>query len=614
MFSKIKRFDKINIQRLEIEGFKAYKEREIFELGDITKIFADNGQGKTSIGEAISWAFLGSNLWGNDKADSLLMNNASKKMEVVVYFSDGEKMNKLVRKRNSITTIILNNKEVRQIDLYYMLGNKDIFLSIFNPMYFHSMNQKEAREFIVSILPEIEMEDIVEKLNNYELEYIESDLNYIHNNPNEYMKERRRKIKEIEEDLIYIEGILSTLKPYKLKEPIDKTALENLEKEMLTKKEKLEKLILEKHNLEKEKVNIENKNPEIIDTTKLYKNKLDLEKGLELIKIKQYEIDKDVKKKIITLENEVENLRKEYTKINNTCLKEGDSCPTCKTIISKHHIAILEEDVENTLKEITNLGKEKADELKNIIAKQKELEKKFNIFRTNRINEFENKIKAIDRKIEEIERQNDDNLQKLEIDKEKSIKKHDNKISLLDEDIKNITAGLKELEKRYYKLKSEKEIRENQIIENEEKSIKLQEKIEEHNKSIGVYKTQINIAQNYANFKVEMLSDTIHQNLKDVEIVLQKIVKSTGELKDTFEIRYKGRDFKVLSASEKIKAGLEVANLVINQTGLYYPIFIDNGESITKYSIENNIQIIETRVVEGKSLEINAENNINMAI
>lgn len=614
MFSKIKRFDKINIQRLEIEGFKAYKEREIFELGDITKIFADNGQGKTSIGEAISWAFLGSNLWGNDKADSLLMNNASKKMEVVVYFSDGEKMNKLVRKRNSITTIILNNKEVRQIDLYYMLGNKDIFLSIFNPMYFHSMNQKEARDFIVSILPEIEMEDIVEKLNNYELEYIESDLNYIHNNPNQYMKERRRKIKEIEEDLIYIEGILSTLKPYNLKEPIDKTTLENLEKEILTKKEKLEKLILEKHNLEKEKVNIENKKPEIIDTTKLYKNKLDLEKGLELIKIKQYEIDKDVKKKIITLENEVENLRKEYTKINNTCLKEGDSCPTCKTIISKHHIAILEEDVENTLKEITNLGKEKADELKNIIAKQKELEKKFNIFRTNRINEFENKIKAIDRKIEEIERQNDDNLQKLEIDKEKSIKKHDNKISLLDEDIKNITAGLKELEKRYYKLKSEKEIRENQIIENEEKSIKLQEKIEEHNKSIGVYKTQINIAQNYANFKVEMLSDTIHQNLKDVEIVLQKIVKSTGELKDTFEIRYKGRDFKVLSASEKIKAGLEVANLVINQTGLYYPIFIDNGESITKYSIENNIQIIETRVVEGKSLEINAENNIDMAI
>ena len=130
MFSKIKRFDKINIQRLEIEGFKAYKEREIFELGDITKIFADNGQGKTSIGEAISWAFLGSNLWGNDKADSLLMNNASKKMEVVVYFSDGEKMNKLVRKRNSITTIILNNKEVRQIDLYYMLGNKDIFVDI----------------------------------------------------------------------------------------------------------------------------------------------------------------------------------------------------------------------------------------------------------------------------------------------------------------------------------------------------------------------------------------------------------------------------------------------------------------------------------------------------
>ena len=136
MFNKPKMFDRISIKKLEVEGFKGYKERKIFELGDITKVFADNGQGKTSIGEAITWAFLGSNLWGNIKADSLLMNNNSKKTKAIVCFSDGEKDHVLIRSRSrNITTIILNNKEIRQETLY--ARNKDIFLSIFNPMYFH---------------------------------------------------------------------------------------------------------------------------------------------------------------------------------------------------------------------------------------------------------------------------------------------------------------------------------------------------------------------------------------------------------------------------------------------------------------------------------------------
>lgn len=614
MFGKLKRFDKINIQKLEIEGFKGYKERKIFEIGNITKILADNGQGKTSIGEAITWAFLGSNLWGNDKADSLLMNNLSKKMEVVIYFLDGEKANKLIRKRNNMTTIILNNKEIRQSDLNYMLGNKDIFLSIFNPMYFHSMTQKQGREFIMSILPEIKIEDMVEKLKNYELEYVKDALNYIHNNPNEYMKERRREIKEIEEDIIYIEGILSTLKPYNMKNPIDEDAFKILEKEVLNKKETLEKIILRKNNLEKEKVKIENKQVKVIDTTELHKKKFDLEKGLELIKMKEYETDKDIQKKIMMLENEVENLRREYAEKSKVAFKEGDSCPTCKTIISNHHLAILEGEIESKLNEITNLGKEKAKELKEIIAKEKELEEKFNTFKNNRTNEFREKIKVINKEIEKIERKNSEGLQKLEIDKEKNISERDREIGILEKDIEIIATELGKIEERYYKLKSEKEIREKEIIENEEKSIKLQKKIQEHNKSIGVYKTQINITQNYTNLKVEMLSDTIHKNLKDVEIVLQKIVKSTGELKDTFEIKYKGKDFKVLSASEQIKAGLEIANLVINQTGLYYPIFIDNGESITQYNIENNVQIIETKVVKEKNLEVNIKNDIDMVI
>lgn len=54
----------------------------------------------------------------------------------------------------------------------------------------------------------------------------------------------------------------------------------------------------------------------------------------------------------------------------------------------------------------------------------------------------------------------------------------------------------------------------------------------------------------------------------------------------------------MLSYSERIKAGLEIGNLIMSLTNTKFPIFIDNAESITTYSIPDT-QIIEARVKEG---------------
>lgn len=610
MLKMIDRINRININRMTVEGFKGYNHEKTFELGNTTKIYADNGQGKTSIGEAITWAFLGSNLWGNDKSDSDLKNKTSKKMKVEVEFTDGEKDYILSRSRyGNKTTITLNNKEIRQVDLYYLLGNKDIFLSIFNPMYYFTMSQKQAREFIVSILPEIKIEDVIENLEGFELEYIKDDLTYIHNNPNEYMKKKRKGIKELEEDIIYIEGILSTLKePADIEKYLDMVGLRDTEKKYQDKKKLLEELILEKHNLEKEKVKIENQKIKTLDTTELYKKKMELEKGLELIKAKEYETNKDILKKLVTLESEVDNLRKEYTEKNNLTLKEGDNCPVCKTVISKHHLAVLEGEIEDTLKEITEKGKKKTQEINEIIEKEKKLKEKFNVLKENRIRDFKTKLSTINKEIEGIEKKN---LEEIKNDK---LKEYDIEISLLDKKIETFKKEFKEIEEGYYKLKSEIEVRKKQIEENKEKTIEYQQKIKEHNKTIETYQKQISIAQNYTSLKVKLLSEIIHKNLDKVEIELQKIVKSTGEIKDTFEVKYMGKKHTIISASEKIKAGLEITDMIINLTGLYYPIFVDNGESITEYSINNDVQIIETRVVKGKKLEVIIEDDIKMAI
>ena len=609
MLKMIDRINRININRITVEGFKGYNHEKTFELGNTTKIYADNGQGKTSIGEAIVWAFLGSNLWGNDKSDSDLKNKTSKKMKVEVEFTDGEKDYILSRSRyGNKTTITLNNKEIRQVDLYYLLGNKDIFLSIFNPMYYFTMSQKQAREFIVSILPEIKIEDVIENLEDYELEYIKKDINYIHNNPNGYMKEKRKEIKELEEDIIYIEGILSTLEPRNIEKCLDLYELDSAEKEYQDKKKRLEELILEKHTLEKEKFNIENQKTNIIDTTELYKKKMELEKSIEIIKAKEYATEKDVMRKIVMLENEVENLRQEYKEISQFNLKEGDRCPTCRTVINKHHLAVLNGEIKDTLNKITERGKKKTQELKKLLEKEKDMQTKFNTFKENRISDFEEKLRTVNKEIEDIENTDTDDV------KANKLREYDARISMLDKKIETFKKEFKEIEEGYYKLKSEIEVRKKQIEENKEKTIEYQQKIKEHNKTIETYKKQISIAQNYTSLKVKLLSEIIHKNLDKVEIELQKIVKSTGEIKDTFEVKYMGKKHTIISASEKIKAGLEITDMIINLTGLYYPIFVDNGESITEYSINNDVQIIETRVVKGKELEVIIEDDIKMAI
>jgi hypothetical protein len=85
--------------------------------------------------------------------------------------------------------------------------------------------------------------------------------------------------------------------------------------------------------------------------------------------------------------------------------------------------------------------------------------------------------------------------------------------------------------------------------------------------------------------------------------VLTELVKSTGEVKDCFKFSYDGRDYRCLSLSEKIKAGLEVSGLIKRLSGRNYPVFIDNSESICSIDMPSG-QALLSRVVEGEDLNV----------
>ena len=82
----------------------------------------------------------------------------------------------------------------------------------------------------------------------------------------------------------------------------------------------------------------------------------------------------------------------------------------------------------------------------------------------------------------------------------------------------------------------------------------------------------------YASKRAEMTFSALRMNR--VEISLFDVVKSTGEWKDAFKFTYNGRRYDRLSLSEKVRAGMEVSELVKRLTGRNYPVFVDNMESI----------------------------------
>lgn len=634
-------YKKIEINKVSIEGFKGYKERVEFPFSLLTRISAGNGKGKTSIGEAIVWAFLGSNLWGNDKVDAMLLNKESKSMAVTVEFNEDNINHKITRtKKANSTSIILDNKTKKQNEVTELIGSKEIFLSIFNPEYFLSKSDKEGRDFLISILKDIPITEVTQELDQYSYNFIKDDLVSVHADPNNFMKEKRSEIKELEKDIIFAEGVISNLDTNDEafeKKVYDSSDIEDLEERLanltinpdLQLKNEIEDYKNKKQELELEKASLVS--AEYSSTKDTSNEKIELlkiENSISSLNMEKYDVSDQVKKEIFTLENNLEELRKKYRKAKDLPLKKGDKCPTCKTVISEPHLLILKDEVSSQLLELEKEAGELSKRLLDLKDKTRATIIGLEEIRNKKKNELEEKRSKLNDKIILLEKEIEQEMATFKKIKESKLKELEGKIKHINQTIlekqkqieKELIENTEKLEtkKTFIKdrllvLKKEKmevdvynielESRLEKKLRDKEKLDKTNKEIDLANKMIGIKNTQIDVCKQYTSIKIGILSDLIHNNLKDVTIELQRLVKSTGELKDSFEINYKAKSHKLISASEKIKTGIEISNLVRNLTGLEYPIFIDNKESITSYD-KPNVQIIEAKVVDDRPIEV----------
>ncbi|RFB31991.1 ATPase [Brevibacillus sp. VP] len=106
----------------------------------------------------------------------------------------------------------------------------------------------------------------------------------------------------------------------------------------------------------------------------------------------------------------------------------------------------------------------------------------------------------------------------------------------------------------------------------------------------------------------ELQAVKVQELFTTLSVRLFKQNKGDGEYKPDFEIEMDGKSYRKLSLSETILAGLELRDVLSRQSGIVAPCFVDNAESITRFTRPLG-QLITSRVIADQELIIETGDN-----
>lgn len=629
---------KNNYTYLKIENFRGIENLELNFKDGLNEIHGDNGVGKTTILDSITWVLFGKNL--ADKKSGFTISPIINGIER----NDIETKVKLIINNNFVvirtwkdkkTTLqcgfIENGEEnivsMTQTEFKKILSEKFIdeeeFKALSNINYIPSLKWQELKEFIFSLIGEIKDEEV---LLNGDFENIAMTVRTFGiEKATEQIKTTDR---ELNESIKTLEIEINNTNVLKTKYVAENEESETLKKE----KEEIEKYIDETN-----KTNIDNtilmteyerkaeEQHNIIQQIKAYKNSIlmneekiktynelytenaynaGLAKNQALTTI-QMNID-GVKTKISYSESRIKDLndvledcRTEAKEFADKEVKiENESCPSCGQKLP-------EEKIKETLETLKKQHDDKIEEYKkqiqnlllNIDTIKKEIEEDNNLVKA-----LEEKYKKAETEdytgiVKETEKQKEYRVLKeqLEIENEnikKQIKELESKVEeVVKPDVKNVdlTSYISRLNEINDKLsttitlsKLEEDIR-NKEAELSAKKI---------SKEVNYKKMQEIIAFN--NAKAELLKQRVRKYFKMVEFITSETT-GDGNLVETFKLAYNGIAYEDLNQSMKIILCLDLLMGIQRIKDKHICILIDNGEQITRLP-EVDTQLIVTYV------------------
>lgn len=565
---------KLQLRQIEIKGFKPYKDVKVVRFSENTVIEGDNGQGKSSIADAICFAFLGTGADGVEKAGGKLLNNESKDMYVMLMFEvDGEEHILTRTKKGNKSELILDTNSIEQVELMNWIKQKDLFLSIFNPIYFTAMTPKDQKDLLQKHLGEISFDEVIKKMGT-EGQVLMDDCFMV---PQLYIDRKREELTEVDSRENFLKGFV-----------VGKGDIEIPEEKVFTQQDELNKLKAELETLNAKPIQLH-------DISVQVESHKQLTNQLSILSTRKYKLETDYA--IFPEEKQLNNkkLERERMLTEHSNLKaqleiiKTVNCPNCHTEIEA--APGMREQIEQQINEVVAKGKTVAAEILDI---QDMLQKKKEERKSNDTKELE----EINKQMVDLQQQIQGNdISKLQAENDKYFNDLQNEKASIQQQIQGLENEKRDIDRfnRNRQQSIEQNEQSKQAIEAAKVELSTFEPLREK------LNKDIERAKKFNGTKLKMQGEFIEQFLDKVNVQFQKIIKATGEVKDDFKLQYEDKDFNLLSTSERIKAGLEISNLLMNVTGYFYPVFVDNAESITVIP-QLSTQMIAAKVKEGEML------------
>ena len=606
----MKSIGSFQITGMTLSGFKCYEEAAHLTFGDPTVITGGNGRGKSSIADAIAFAITGLPFFGERGIDRLHCETNPNLM-VALYFTgeDGQNHELTRTRQKGRMTITYDGYEIRQHDLTEMFGEKDVFLSIFNPLYFIEELGDDGKKLLERYLPAISHEQVLAALSESVRASLENESIL---SPETYLKRRREEIRDLEQNVIYLSGQRDLLAAQRTNGAESLRAIQERRNELIRERDALEEKRfagLDMAAMQEQLVDLSARYDEMakdgagdMDTAEIDRRLQELHQKLGQRGAEQYA--PKYAQHIAETAAKVKELGAKYTR-ELALLKgfrPGVVCPTCRRAVSEADLGAVQAGIRQSLEAITTEGREQKSRLDELQVLEKKSEETFLQFQRD-------DVAKIGQEIEELrqERADMDAAQTASQDQRKE------ELESLHSQIQSLTADIEYgnlAEEEYDRLmECREQLRECQAeLEAAERA--AQEKPEDYDAKIAQAESLILDKKKlladailYVGKRAELTFSQLKMNL--VEIALNEVVKSTGEVKDVFKFTYGGRYYNRLSLSEKIRAGLEVSELVKRLTGRNYPVFIDNMESVDELiNVRPSGQIIMAKCVRGAALTV----------
>ena len=615
MIQPIKQF---RITRLTISGFKGYADKKTFEFGDMNVISGHMGVGKSSIADAIAFAITGVGFYAGAKIDYLYHQNTRDLLVELEFEDESGKVRTLARhRRDDKMDITLDGVRIGQGELTTMFGERDLFLSMFNPQYFINVLGSKGRNLLERYLPEVPKEEVLAQLSDQTRELLEKQ-EFL--SAEAYAKQLREQVAATEKDMVYIQGQID-LHASQQKEQAQElmeaqarhTQLQERIGELERKRttgfdgsslnDRLADLYARYEELQREK-------PEIADTGSLDAQiqavaEKTARRKAELYQSKYADALAQAQARIQRLSVEFKRSKHIYDG-----LKAGVRCPMCRQTITEQTLPQVKTEFAASLRRIQAEGCQLTAQCKEVQELDAKARAVFEQYQKDDIAAGEAALKDLSgqraQAVEQAEKQRNLRQQELErLHSEIQSTELDRECGMLSQE------GIEELNRiraEFTELNAKAGVLSELVQASPEAAEKQEQGIKQMQASIQQKKELLSALAFYISKRVELNFSRLKMNR--VSITLYDVVKTTGEVKDVFRFTYEGRDYICLSHSERIRAGLEVAELIKRLLGVVYPTFIDDVESVPVIdNVRPTGQVFIAKVIKGAALQVQVADN-----